>query len=163
LNFVKAAQRVKMFNTMAGNSPSNGSLLDCWKQLKLQQSLVAEEAMEGDEACKVEDATELLDAAIDVFVVNTYLLQLLEGMGFDVEGATNEVLANNEQKFSSSYSYAAESKESLEEKGVPCYVEETTYNGVQYFCCKRESDGKIQKLKMHKRPELEKYVPLEFK
>lgn len=163
MNFVKAAQRVKMFNTMAGFSPSNGSLLDCWKQLKLQQSLVIEEAMEGDEACKVEDATELLDAAVDVFVVNTYLLQLLEGMGFNVEAAMDEVLGNNEQKFSTSYSYAAESKDALEEKGVPCYVEETTYNGVQYFCCKRESDGKILKLKSHKRPELEKYVPEEFK
>lgn len=154
---------VKKFNVIVGNAPSQGDLYEVWKQLKLQASLIKEEALETDKAASEEDMLELIDGWADVWVVNTYMEQLLEAFGVDVKKVKQEVCNNNNQKFTTSYTYASDSKEALEEKDVECYIEEVGYEGSTYYTVRRSSDSKVMKLKHHKRPNLEQFVPEEFK
>lgn len=156
-------ESVKRFNVIVGNGPSQGSLYDCWKQLKLQADLIREEAQEAVDAGKTEDFQEMIDAWADVWYTNTYLGQLLEAFGVDTKAVINEVCENNNQKFTQSYTYASESKEALEEKGIDCYIEEVVYQGEVYYTVRRNSDTKVMKLKHHQAPDLSKYVPDEFK
>lgn len=154
---------VKAFNVIAGNGVVQGELWEVWKQLKQQAALVKEEALETFEASQEEDIQELIDGWADVWYVNTYLGQLLEAFGVDTKGVKDVVCANNAQKYTTSYTYAKESQEALEEKGIECYIETTVYEGETYYTVRRNEDNKVQKLKYHIRPELDKYIPDEFK
>ena len=154
---------VKRFNVVCGNSPSQGSLYDVWKQLKQQAALVKEEALETFEASQEEDIQELIDGWADTWFVNTYLGQLLEAFGVDTKGVKDVVCANNAQKYTTSYTYAKESQEALEEKGTDCYIETTVYGGETYYTVRRNEDNKVMKLKHHERPDLSVFVPQEFK
>lgn len=156
-------EAVKRFNVVCGNSPSQGSLYDVWKQLKQQAALVKEEALETFDASQEEDIQELIDGWADVWYVNTYLGQLLEAFGVDTKGVKDVVCANNAQKYTTSYTYAKESQEALEEKGVECYIETTVYEGETYYTVRRNEDQKVMKLKHHERPDLSVFVPQEFK
>lgn len=153
---------VKRFNVIASNAPSQGDLWECWKQLKRQMDLVYEEALEGKEAASEEDMLELIDAWADVWYTNTYLGQLLEAFGVNTKAVIEEVCKNNNQKFTTSYTYASESKEALEEKGVQCYIEQTVYQGTTYYTVCRCEDRKVMKLRNHESPELSKFLPKEF-
>ena len=154
---------VKRFNVVCGNSPSQGDLWEVWKQLKQQAALVKEEALETFEASQEEDIQELIDGWADVWYVNTYLGQLLEAFGVDIKGVKDVVCANNAQKYTTSYTYAKESQEALEEKGTECYIETTVYEGETYYTVRRNEDNKVMKLKHHERPDLSVFVPQEFK
>lgn len=156
-------EAVKRFNVVCGNSPSQGSLYDVWKQLKQQAALVKEEALETFDASQAEDIQELIDGWADVWYVNTYLGQLLEAFGVDTKCVKDVVCANNAQKYTTSYTYAKESQEALEEKGVECYIETTVYEGETYYTVRRNEDQKVMKLKHHERPDLSVFVPQEFK
>jgi phosphoribosyl-ATP pyrophosphohydrolase len=156
-------EAVKRFNVVCGNSPSQGSLYDVWKQLKQQAALVKEEALETFDASQEEGIQELIDGWADVWYVNTYLGQLLEAFGVDTKGVKDVVCANNAQKYTTSYTYAKESQEALEEKGTECYIETTVYEGETYYTVRRNEDQKVMKLKHHERPDLSVFVPQEFK
>lgn len=153
---------VRKFNVIAGNKPSNGDMWEVWKQLKQQAALVKEEALEACDAAEDQDMTEILDAYCDVWYTNTYLGQLLEAYGVDVKGAIEAVCSNNSQKYTTSYTYAKESQEALEEKGISCYIENTVYDGETYYTVCRNEDSKVMKLKHHQKPSLEQFVPKEF-
>lgn len=155
-------EQVRKFNVIAGNSPSQGDLWECWQQLKRQVDLVLEEAKEGKEGASKEDMLELIDAWADVWYTNTYLGQLLEAFGVNTKAVIEEVCKNNNQKFTTSYTYASESKEALEDKGVQCYIEQTVYQGTTYYTVRRNGDGKVMKLRHHESPELSKFLPKEF-
>lgn len=154
---------VKKFNVVAGNAPSQGDLWECWKQIRSQVEFLREEVMEGVEAAQQEDMQEIIDAWADIWYVNTYLGQLLEAFGVDTKAVINEVCKNNSQKYTTSFSYAKESQECLENKGAECYIESTYYEGTDYFTVRRKEDGKVLKLKHHERPDISKFVPKEFK
>lgn len=154
---------VKAFNVIAGNGVVQGELWEVWKQLKQQAALVKEEGVEADDAAQAEDIVELIDAYCDVWYVNTYLGQLLEAYGVDVKGAIEAVCSNNSQKYTTSYTYAKESQEALEERGTECYIETTVYEGETYYTVRRNEDNKVMKLKHHERPDLSVFVPQEFK
>lgn len=154
---------VQVFNIVCGNAPSQGDLWEVWKQLKQQASLVKEEALETFDASQAEDFQELIDGWADVWYVNTYLGQLLEAFGVDTKGVKDVVCANNAQKYTTSYTYAKESQEALEEKGTECYIETTVYEGETYYTVRRNEDNKVMKLKYHERPDLSVFVPQEFK
>lgn len=87
---------VLKFNDIAGqlSNPDKGSIA-------LQLDLIQEEYLEGVEAFDNEDRVELLDAAIDMWVVVSGLLQKLEAMGYNVEEALKRVTDNNLTKFPS--------------------------------------------------------------
>ncbi|QDP50297.1 MAG: hypothetical protein Tp178MES00d2C33159851_87 [Prokaryotic dsDNA virus sp.] len=154
---------VKRFNVITGNGVVQGDLWEVWKQLKQQAALVYEESLEGFEASRDEDIVELLDAYCDIWYTNTYLGQLLEAYGVDIKGAIEAVCSNNSQKYTTSYTYAKESQESLEEKGISCYIETTVYDGETYYTVCRNEDSKVMKLLHHEKPSLEQFVPEEMK
>jgi len=156
-------EQVKRFNVIAGNTPSQGDLYEVWKQLKLQASLVKEEALEMDAAASQEDMLEVIDGWADVWYTATYMEQLLGAFGVDVKKVKQEVCNNNNQKYTTSYTYALESKEHLEQQDVDCYVEEVVYEGEIYYTVRRSFDSKVLKLKHHQRPNIEQFVPSEFK
>lgn len=156
-------EAVKRFNIVCGNAPSQGDLWEVWKQLKQQASLVKEEGLEVDEGAQLEDMENLIKEWADVWYVNTYLGQLLEAFGVDTKGVKDVVCANNAQKYTTSYTYAKESQEALEDKGTACYIETTVYEGETYYTVRRNEDQKVMKLKHHERPDLSVFVPQEFK
>lgn len=154
---------VKKFNYAIGGNPSMGDQYEVWKQLKLQAALILEEAQELVEACEQEDMTETLDAYCDIEYLNTWLEHLLYSFGCETKKAFNSVCQNNTSKITTSYTYALMSKEALEENGIPCYMDQTVYEGETLYCVKRSEDGKVMKLANHERPELEQFVGKEFK
>lgn len=156
-------KRVTRFNVICGNTPSMGTSLEYINQVKNQISRIYEEAKELYEASLEEDFVEILDGYLDVKYTNEYLDDLLIAGGFDTRKAWEEVCNNNDSKFTNSYSYALDSLEHLEEKGVDCWIEETVYEGEIYYTVRRKEDGKVMKLKHHQSPDISKYVPDEFK
>lgn len=153
---------VKKFNYGIGSAPSMGNGYEAWKQLKLQAKLILEEANELVTACEEEDMVEALDAYCDVQYLNTWLEHLLYSFGCDTKKALDAVCENNTSKITTSYTYALMSKEVLEDNDVPCYIDQTVYEGETLYCVKRSEDGKVLKLADHKRPTLEMYVNKEF-
>lgn len=163
MNLSKHASEIRKFNSIAGNYQFNGTLLECWQMLKRQTTLIEEELLETKEAASLEDATEILDGAADIYVTLIGLMQMLEGLQFKVDEALEAVTYNNSQKFTTSYSYAAISKESLEESNPSeiFHICDTSYEGTTYYTVK-DQNGKIRKLRSHERPDIEQYVNKEF-
>lgn len=156
-------REVTKFNIICGNAPSMGTELEYWRQLKNQAKRVYEEAKELLDAVEAEDMLGVIDGWADVMYTNEYMDDLLSAAGVNTKGVWDDVCTNNNQKFTTSYSYALASKENLEEQGVECFIEQTVYEGEIYYTVRRNEDMKILKLKNHEKPDIEKYVPEEFK
>lgn len=156
-------QRVTRFNVICGNAPHMGTDYEYWRQLREQAERIYEEALELKEAAWREDMQAVLDGFLDVKYTNEYMEDLLVAGDVDTKKGWDIVCFNNDQKFTTSYSYAAESKEALEEKGVGCYLDSTNYEGQTYYVVRRSEDNKILKLKYHESPSLEKCIPEIYK
>lgn len=154
---------VTRFNIICGNSPSMGSDFEYWRQLRNQAERIYEEAKELLEATKAEDMLGVIDGWADVMYTNEYMDDLLKAGEVNTKAVWEAVCSNNNQKFTTSYTYALESKESLEGQGVDCFIEETFYEGETYYTVRRMGDLKILKLKHHEGPDIQKYLPEEFK
>lgn len=89
-----AYEEVKRFNRYAGQLENVSK-----DSIALQLDLIQEEYLETVEAFDNEDPVELLDGAVDMFVVVSGLLQKLEASGYDVATAVEKVVANNNTKF----------------------------------------------------------------
>jgi phosphoribosyl-ATP pyrophosphohydrolase len=83
------------------------------KAVRLQSKLILEEAQETFDAADVNDYTEILDGCCDVLFTLSQLIELLEQGGFDVEGAYQAVINNNNNKVFNSFYEACEVKERL--------------------------------------------------
>jgi predicted HAD superfamily Cof-like phosphohydrolase len=68
------------------------------KQFKMYHKLIKEEVKELKEAIKLKNTTEILDALIDILVVT---IGAGHSMGFNMEGAWNEVMKTNFAKINS--------------------------------------------------------------
>jgi TPP-dependent pyruvate/acetoin dehydrogenase alpha subunit len=155
--------RVTKFNVISGNAPHMGTDYEYWRQLKHQAERILEEAQELMTACEDERMQDVLDGFLDVRYTNEYMEDLLQAGDVDTKKDWDAVCLNNDTKYTTSYTYATESKEHLEDKGEMCYIESVQYEGELYYTVKRNSDNKVQKLKFHTHPELEQYVPEEFR
>lgn len=159
-----STKEVIRFNYGINNQPSMADHYSVWKQLRLQANLLLEEVQELVDACTNEDMTETLDAYCDIKYLNTWLEHLLYSHGCETKKAFAEVCYNNSSKITTSYTYALSSKEQLEfREGGEYFVDETVFEGETLYCVKRQSDGKVMKLKSHERPNLSQYVLDEFK
>lgn len=156
-------KRVTRFNYVCGMQPHMGTDKEYWDQLKLQAKLVLEEAQEMYDACMNEDIVECADGWADVKFLNEYMDDLLKAGEVRTDKIFDSVCTNNEGKFTQSYTYALESKEYLEAKGVPCYIDESVFEGETYYIVKRNEDGKVQKLRYHERPDIAQLVPTSFR
>lgn len=155
--------RVTRFNHIAGNTPHLGADYEYWQQIKNQASRVLEEAQELYDAAQAEDMIGVVDGFADVRYTNEYVEDLLIAGEVETKKAWDAVCNNNDQKFTTSYTYASESKEALEQLDVDCYLDSTTYEGTLYYVIRRVHDNKILKLKHHESPDLSIFVPKEFK
>lgn len=155
--------KVTRFNVICGNSPSMGSDFEYWKQVKEQAARILEEAQELYDSAQAEDMLSVLDGFCDVRYTNEYMEDLLVAGEVETKKAWEAVCNNNDQKFTTSYTYALQSKEALEEKDVECYIDQTQYEGEIYYVCRRVGDNKILKLKNHEAPDLSVFVPKEMK
>lgn len=154
--------RVTKFNVICGNSPAMGTEYEYWRQIKEQAARILEEAIELNKAAQEEDMQQVLDGFLDVRYTNEYMDDLLVAGDVDTKKAWDAVCNNNDQKFTTSYTYATQSKEKLEGDGVECYIDTTQYDGEIYYVCRRVGDNKILKLKNHESPDLIKFLPKEF-
>mgnify|MGYP003595148931 CR=1 FL=1 len=154
---------VTKFNVLAGGAPSMGCDYEYVQQIKNQAKRVYEEVLELMQACEEESFTGILDAFCDIRYTNEYLEDLLKAGDVQTEKAWLAVCENNLSKFTTSYTYAADSKEYYEEKGVECYIESTAYDGETYFCIKRSEDNKVLKPHLYESVDLGGFVPKELK
>lgn len=155
--------RVTKFNIISGNAPHMGTDYEYWKQIKNQAKRILEEAQELYDNVMIEDMQGTLDGFLDVRYTNEYMEDLLVAGDVDTKKAWDAVCLNNDTKYTTSYTYAAESKEHLEQQGIECYIDQTQYEGELYYVCRRSEDNKILKLKHHQSPDLSLFIPKEFK
>lgn len=152
-------QQIVDWNKKAG-SKWEPEFENCWwDKIRLQAKLLKEETQEVVDAGEYQDATELLDGVVDVFVIWSYLCAQLDKAGYDVIGAMQSVLDNNDTKIFKSYVDAAQNAEKLSElKDEPHYVESGYLNNVEFYTV-RNSYGKISKPIGFKSVELQEFLP----
>lgn len=156
---VELYKRVIDWNTKAGVKDYKYDTLDWHRAVELQTRLLVEEATEAMEAAAYGDMKELLDGAVDSFVILVKLIDMLEKAEFDFVEACNEVMGNNDSKIFSSYYEAVEAKEQLEERDDQEYsIETAIYDGLPYYSVRR-FDGKIMKSVDFVAVELEEFIP----
>lgn len=147
------------WNTKAGVKDHTYGTLDWERAVELQSKLLVEESTETTTAISHGDMVELLDGAVDTFVILSKLLDMLEKAGFDVEGGIQQIIDNNQKKIFNSYYEACEAKEKLEQRDdVEYYVETATLNGLSFYTIRRP-DGKISKPVGFVAVELKEFVP----
>lgn len=152
---------IKKFNFAMGNAPADtpAGILD---QIKTQCSYLVEEVLEVKEGCRNGDWENVLKEVADVNFVAAYLRTLVEAAGCDYGKAFRKVCDNNMQKFTTSFDLAE--KWLHERKDVDgCHIEETEFDGVSYFCVRRDSDGKLLKFKDFPEVNLKRCLPKELK
>lgn len=89
-------------------------------KIKLYLNLLKEEVQEGLDALEAEDITEVLDAAVDVAVVNDGLLSILQVCGADVDYASYKTAKNNLTKFP----LISQSSDTIREDTIAMYAEQ---------------------------------------
>jgi len=148
------------FNVVAGNKYLHFDDISFLQTVKKQVALISEECKELEDAIKVEDWVEVLDAVADIRVVTDWLQELLYQAGFDVESAMQQVAENNLSKLFKTYSEALATKEFYEEeKGLSVYVESKFYQGKDWFVVKNAETSKILKPKNFVPVDLTSCVP----
>ena len=157
--FAKFYEDVVSWNARAGVKDHEFRTLDWDRAVELQCKLLVEESKEAYDAIQHGDYVELLDGAIDNLVIAFKLVDMLDKAGFDIVGAFQQVIDNNEKKVFNSFYEACEAKEKLEERDdVEFYVETAVHNGMPYYTV-RQMSGKIAKSVDFIPVELSDYVP----
>lgn len=150
------------WNTKAGVKDHQIGTLDWDSATLLQSKLLVEEASETLEAIQYGNMIELLDGAVDTFVILSKLFDMLEKAGFDVEAAIQQIIDNNQKKIFNSFYEACNAKEKLEQRDDQEYfIETATMNNLCFYTVRR-FDGKIAKPVDFVAVELDKFVPKEF-
>lgn len=109
VDFNKIAERVDIWNTIAGNETSDEKQLE--EQIHLYMNLCYEESKEGFDAYRLHpdgwvldvNYNEVLDSAVDQFVVLSRLINLLAKRGFDIQKGFDRILDNNDSKYIDGY------------------------------------------------------------
>lgn len=149
------------WNKKAGVKDHEFGTIDWDSAVTLQTALLLEETQETVDAIKYGDMTELLDGAVDVFVILSKLLDMLEKAGFDVEGGIQQIIDNNQNKIFNSFYEACDAKEKLEERDdKEYYIETSVLNNLSFYTVRRQ-DGKIAKPVGFVAVELDKFIPKE--
>lgn len=150
------------WNKKAGVKDHEFGTIDWDSVVTLQTALLLEETQETVDAIKYGDMTALLDGAVDVFVILSKLLDMLEKAGFDVEGGIQQIIDNNQNKIFNSFYEACEAKEKLEERDdKEYYIETSVLNNISFYTVRRQ-DGKIAKSVDFVAVELDKFIPKEM-
>ena len=152
-------KRIIEWNQRAGMKDSPAFTFDWWSSIELQTKLLVEESKEAYDGAYYQDATELIDGAIDNLVIAFKLVDMLDKAGFDIVGAFEAIFDNNDMKIFKSYYEAVEAKEKLEQRDDVEYTVQTAVeNGLPYYTIRR-LDMKIVKPIDFVAVDLSKYVP----
>lgn len=151
------------WNKKAGVKDHEFSTLDWERAVELQSKLLVEESTETVDAMAVGNMRELLDGAVDTFVILSKLFDMLEKAGFDVEGGIQQIIDNNQNKIFNSFYEACEAKEKLEKRDdVEYYIETSVLNNLSFYTVRRP-DGKIAKPVGFVAVELDNFIPKEVR
>ena len=148
-------EKCYLFNELAGK----GKFLEPTDITK-QSLLIREEANELHEAVINEPLKNILQETIDVLVVAQGMVQLLESLGCDVQGALQAVADCNLSKYTNDAVLAAESVKTLQEAGVECTA---TYNTKANLWVITDSNNKVRKMNNFKKVQLSEFVPEQYK
>lgn len=150
------------WNKKAGVKDHEFGTIDWDSAITLQTALLLEETQETVDAIKYGDMRAILDGAVDVFVILSKLLDMLEKAGFDVEGGIQQIIDNNQNKIFNSFYEACEAKEKLEQRDdKEYYIETSVLNNLSFYTVRRQ-DGKIAKPVGFVAVELDKFIPKEM-
>jgi len=144
-------EKCNLLNTLAGKGVATNKT-----NLVRQFDLVMEESKELHDAVNNEPLVNILQETIDVLVVTQGMVQLLESLGCDVQGALQAVADCNLSKYTKDAEVAAKSVKALQESGVECAG---TYNAKADLWVITDSNGKVRKPIGFKKVELSKFVP----
>jgi len=144
-------EKCNLLNTLASKGVAFNQT-----DLVQQVNLVKEESDELVEAVLNETLVNILQETIDVLVVTQGMVQLLESLGCDVQGALQAVADCNLSKYTKDAEVAAKSVKALQESGVECAG---TYNAEADLWVITDSNGKVRKPVGFKKVELSKFVP----
>jgi hypothetical protein len=141
-----------MFNDISGSSTA------CTKKdIGNQIALMQEEAQETYDAYVKGDLVETLDGCIDTLYVTLGLLQKLNNLGIDTEGAMQQVAYDNLQKFPKSEIVAKETIKMYSEKGIEVISE---YNVLHDLGVIKDMNDKVKKPLGFIPTNLIQYVPV---
>lgn len=160
-----AALAVKIWNERAGldyvSLGRNFTNDEWWKKVIAQARVNAEEGQEGYDAAVIYDLEGVLDGIVDNLVTLSGLLAIAEESGFDVEGAINAVLCNNDLKIFKSYHEAVTALSELQENGEndDFYIDQSYVNSVEWYSIK-DGNGKIRKFKNFPKVSLKEFLPV---
>lgn len=128
-------ENVCKFNNIAGNKAS-------WDGFIAQAKCLKEEVNELEEAVKDKDVVEVLDAAVDIIYVAMGLMQQLEKLGVDTQGAMQQVGDDNLKKFPSDEASAIATIKYYVGKNIHTHFALNTEYGVY---CIKDTNGKVRK------------------
>lgn len=156
-------EQIVAWNKKAAVKDHEFGTLDWERAVELQSKLLVEEAAETVDGIQHGSMKELLDGAVDTFVILSKLFDMLEKAGFDVEGGIQQIIDNNQNKIFNSFYEACEAKEKLEERDdVEYYIETSVMNNISFYTVRRP-DGKIAKPVGFVAVELDKFLPKEVR
>ena len=159
-DLVNLLEQAISFNYRAGNKVPEYDTFEYWRAVENQSKLMIEESTEGEDAAKVNDPIESIDALCDELFVLAWRIEQHNKAGFDVVGALQQVIDNNSKKVFNSYYEACSAKEGLEVKywEEEFTVETSVYNGLPFYTV-RDSSNKIRKSVDFVAVELESFIP----
>jgi hypothetical protein len=141
-----------MFNDISGSSTA------CTKKdIGNQIALMQEEVQETYDAYIKGDLVETLDGCIDTLYVTLGLLQKLNNLGIDTEGAMQQVAYDNLQKFPKSEIVAKETIKMYSEKGITVISKYDKYSDVYVI---KDVNDKVKKPLGFIPTDLIQYVPV---
>jgi|DEB19_MinimDraft_2_1074335.scaffolds.fasta_scaffold60931_1 hypothetical protein len=144
-----------LFNRISGQADL-ASIRDLYNQCVL----IREESTETVDGLYKDSPVEVLDGAIDTLYVTLGLLQKLESLGMDVQGAMQRVALDNLLKFPKDYHEAVLTGLLYKEKEVDTVV---TYSDDYNVYIIRDVNNKIRKPANFKATDLNSYVPYNLK
>ena len=155
------SSRVTRFNYIVGNKPADtpeGVL----EQIKNLCTFLIEEVLETKNAANEADWKEVVDGIPDIRYVASYLQDLAESVGCNVDRAFEKVCDNNDCKFTTSEVLANKWKDERIEDGVECYVDTVVYEGETYYTVRRKEDGKVIKHRDFESVDLTDCIPADL-
>lgn len=144
---------VKTFNNLAGNIDVTS------KGFLNQQKLIEEEAEEIAEGIRTADIVAVLDGVVDTLYVTLGMLQKLEALGCDVQGAIKQVCEDNLTKYPHKLEDAQETVRFYNAKNTNVHY---TFNEQYSKYVIKDENSKVKKPFNFVPTDLSKYVPKEL-
>jgi hypothetical protein len=149
MTFDKFYESVCKFNNLAGNKNTH-------EAFKAQMKCLKEEVQETEDALLRNDPVKILDGAVDTIYVAMGMLQKLQELGVDVNGALRQVAEDNLTKFPSNMLDAVKTVEFYASQGINTGIE-SVLEYSRYVI--KDENRKVRKPFNFKATELSEYVP----